>query len=60
MARDRQDWDRQEAEHERRHDGPSERKRVQVAQYEADEDWPLLGALFGGLALALLVNTFIG
>ena len=61
MARDSQDWNRQEFGDERHGQGsPSEPERVRVAQYEADEDWPLLSALLGGLALALLVNTFIG
>lgn len=40
--------------------GLADRDRTRVAQPEADEDWPLLSALLSGLALALLVNTFIG
>ncbi|PZO03203.1 MAG: hypothetical protein DCF30_03540 [Hyphomicrobiales bacterium] len=39
---------------------PSEDARVQVQQHEGGDDWPLLSALVGGLALALFVNTFIG
>ena len=34
--------------------------RTQAAQPDDGEDWPLLTALLGGLALALMVNTFIG
>lgn len=55
MARDRQN-----AKHGRFGGNPSEGERIRVAQHEAGEDWPLLSALLGGLALALLVNTFIG
>jgi hypothetical protein len=36
------------------------KERIRVAQPDTSEDWPLLSALLGGLALALLVNTFIG
>lgn len=36
------------------------RPRAKVAQQGATEDWPLLSALLGGLALALLFDTFIG
>ncbi len=53
--------DRQEMERGRYGQGnPSENERIRVAQHEGGEDWPLLSALLGGLALALLVNTFIG
>lgn len=37
----------------------AERRRGAVASQEEGEDWPLLSALFGGLAVALLVNTFV-
>ncbi|KPH82932.1 hypothetical protein [Bosea vaviloviae] len=40
--------------------GLADHDRTRVAQHEADEDWPLFSALLGGLALAVLVNTFIG
>lgn len=36
------------------------RPREEVARQDEVEDWPLLSALLGGLALALLFNTFIG
>ncbi|HEY5797536.1 MAG TPA: hypothetical protein VIU82_21250 [Bosea sp. (in: a-proteobacteria)] len=36
------------------------RPRVKAARQETAEDWPLLSALLGGLALAVLFNTFIG
>lgn len=36
------------------------RPRVSVAPRKTTEDWPLLSALLGGLAFALLFNTFIG
>ncbi len=36
------------------------RPRADAAPRETTEDWPLLSALLGGLALALLFNTFIG
>ena len=39
---------------------PPEDERIQVAEQEVGEDWPLLSALLGGLALALIANTFIG
>jgi hypothetical protein len=56
MARNRQDM-----EHGRMtRDTPSERERVKVAQHETGDDLPLLSALLGGLALALVANTFIG
>ena len=37
-----------------------ERERSQVAHPDDDEDWPLLTALLAGLAVALIVNTFVG
>jgi hypothetical protein len=37
-----------------------ERERSRVAQPDDDDDWPLLTALFAGLAVALIVNTFLG
>jgi hypothetical protein len=37
-----------------------ERERSRVAHRDDDEDWPLLTALFAGLAVALIVNTFFG
>ena len=53
--------DRQDADHGRFGRGdPSEDERIQVVQHETAEDWQLLSALLGGLALALLANTFIG
>jgi len=36
------------------------RDRADVASPDRDEDWPLLSALLGGLAVALLFNTFLG
>ena len=33
---------------------------AKVAHQGAAEDWPLLSALLGGLALAVLFNTFVG
>lgn len=33
---------------------------ITIKQQDDDEDWPLLTFLFGGLALALVANTFIG
>ncbi len=38
----------------------SEIEQIGVADSDDGEDWPLLTLLFGGLALALAVNTFIG
>jgi hypothetical protein len=40
--------------------GQDEAQRISVLQQDDDEDWPLLTFLLGGLALALLFNTFIG
>lgn len=61
MTRDDRERNRLEtAEASRFQRGPAETDRSRVAQHEADEDWPLLSALLGGLALAVLVNTFIG
>jgi hypothetical protein len=37
----------------------AESRAVAVAQEEDGEDWPVLTCLFGGLAAALLMNTFI-
>lgn len=37
-----------------------EAQRINVIQQDDDEDWPLLTFLLGGLALALIVNTFVG
>ncbi len=37
-----------------------ELQRIKVLQQDDGEDWPLLTFLLGGLALALLFNTFIG
>lgn len=37
-----------------------ERERSHVAHPDDDEDWPLLTALLAGLAVALIVNTFVG
>lgn len=47
-------------EKERREPGRLGKERIRVAQPDTSEDWPLLSALLGGLALALLFNTFIG
>ena len=53
--------DDERAEHRRRSEiERAKRPRVSVAPQETSEDWPLLSALLGGLALALLFNTFIG
>lgn len=61
MTRDDRERNRLEtAEASRFQRGPADTDRSRVAQHKADEDWPLLSALLGGLALALLVNTFIG
>jgi predicted lipid-binding transport protein (Tim44 family) len=38
----------------------SEQARADAAQPDEGEDWPLLTALIGGLAVTLMVNTFIG
>lgn len=37
-----------------------EAQRIRVLQQDDGEDWPLLTFLLGGLALALIVNTFVG
>jgi hypothetical protein len=37
-----------------------EAQRVNVIQQDDVEDWPLLTFLLGGLALALIANTFFG
>jgi hypothetical protein len=37
-----------------------EARRSRVLQQDDGEDWPLLTFLLGGLALALLFNTFVG
>jgi len=49
---ERKDWDKGV------HDD-AERGRSQVADQDDGEDWPLLTALLGGLALAVLANTWI-
>lgn len=38
----------------------AERSRSKVADQDQGEDWTLLSALLGGLAVALLFNTFLG
>lgn len=48
---------------EQRHRGESDgnvRLRAEAAQQDAADDWSLPSALMGGLALALLFNTFVG
>lgn len=50
--------DRQNAENGRFGANPED-ARIRV-EHESGDDWPLLSALLGGLALALCVNTFIG
>lgn len=35
-------------------------QRANVIQQDDGEDWPLLTFLLGGLALALIANTFFG
>ncbi len=48
-------------EQRRRHEASkAARDRSDVARPDRDEDWPLLSALLGGLAVALLFNTFLG
>lgn len=48
-------------EQRKRHDASKAMvDRSEAAQPDRDEDWPLLSALLGGLALALLFNTFLG
>lgn len=37
-----------------------EAQRINVIQQDDAEDWPLLSFLLGGLALALIANTFFG
>ncbi len=37
-----------------------ETRRSRALQQDDGEDWPLLTFLLGGLALALLFNTFVG
>ncbi|SEG09240.1 hypothetical protein [Bosea lathyri] len=41
------------------HEAESRAGAVAVAEQEDGEDWPVLSCLFGGLAAALLMNTFV-
>ncbi|AMJ60588.1 hypothetical protein [Bosea sp. PAMC 26642] len=38
----------------------AEHQGATVAQQDDEEDWPFLTALFAGLAVAVIVNTFLG